>query len=276
MACYNRREQTLACLKSLYAQQLPKDTALAVYLTDDHSTDGTADAIHERYPDVEILNGSGNLFWVGGMRNSWNAALAGNYDAYLLLNDDTVLVPKALKTLIALVQPQNCIGIGTTWDKARQAPSYGGRRLWSRRSDKSRIVYDENVPVECDMANANIMLVPKAVVAQIGILSAQYTQSMADYDYVLRAKRAGFRAVVAPGILGHCTDDHGNNWRSVNVPLKQRIAYLKSPKGLSYNEYLGFIRQHFPFYLPEVFVKLWLKTLFPVLWDKFKVKSLQH
>ncbi len=114
------------------------------------------------------------------------------------------------------------------------------------------------------------MMVPREVVKKIGILSADYTHSIADFDYTLRAKKAGFNVVVAPGILGHCTDDHGNNWKSSGVSLKDRIRYLKSPKGLAYKEYLHFIKLHFPSHLPVAFFKLWLKTLFPVVWDKFK------
>jgi GT2 family glycosyltransferase len=114
------------------------------------------------------------------------------------------------------------------------------------------------------------MLVPREIVRKIGILSEDYTHSIADFDYTLKAKKAGFKAVVVPGILGYCTDDHGNNWKSANVSLRDRIKYLKSPKGLAYEEYLHFIKKHFPSHLPEAFIKLWLKTLFPALWDKFK------
>jgi GT2 family glycosyltransferase len=135
---------------------------------------------------------------------------------------------------------------------------------------QSYSVYSDTDFLECDLANANIMMVPMQIVKRIGILSEDYTHSIADFDYTLKAKKAGYKAVVVPGILGHCTDDHGNNWKSSNVSLRERISYLKSPKGLAYKEYLHFIKKHFPSHLPAAFIKLWLKTLFPVVWDKFK------
>ena len=75
---------------------------------------------------------------------------------------------------------------------------------------------------------------------------------------------------MAPGFLGSCVDDHGNNWMPQKTSFKQRIQYLKNPKGLAYKEYLQFIRSHFPLSYPTAFCKLWLKTFFPFLWETFK------
>jgi glycosyltransferase involved in cell wall biosynthesis len=44
MAVYNRRELTLACLRSLRAQQVP-GVALDLFVLDDASSDGTGEAI---------------------------------------------------------------------------------------------------------------------------------------------------------------------------------------------------------------------------------------
>jgi GT2 family glycosyltransferase len=268
LATFNRKDKTISCLKSLYAQQLPAGTTLDVILTDDASPDGTAAAVRKHFPGVKILEGSGNLFWAGGMRCSWSEAQKYDPDYYLLLNDDTLLNTDALARL--LNYSAHLIRVGTTKDNISGELSYGGRKLFKKGKIQSYTIFSEVDALECDLANANILLVPKAVVDHIGILSADYTHSIADFDYTLRAKKAGFSTIVVPGILGYCTDDHGVNWKSAGVPLKARIQYLKSPKGLAYNEYLTFIRKHFPLHLPAAFFKLWLKTLFPVIWDKLK------
>src|SRR6476619_4525822 len=91
MTCHNRRNTTLACLHTLYEQKHHCD----VYLTDDGSYDGTAQGIKAEYPDVHILQGNGNLFWVGGMHLAFNEAIKNQYDYYLWLNDDTFLEPNA-------------------------------------------------------------------------------------------------------------------------------------------------------------------------------------
>jgi GT2 family glycosyltransferase len=274
LATFNRKAHTLACLDSLYAQDLPAGLTLSVFMTDDNSSDGTRDAVQERFPDVQIFKGSGSLFWAGGMRSSWSEALKTDPDYYLLLNDDTLLKTDAIRKLLSYYDVHgtapNAIAIGSTIDAANQSISYGGRKLYNQKKVQNYTAYSETDYVECDMANANIMLVPREIVKQIGILSSRYTHSIADFDYTLTAKKAGFKAVVMPGVLGNCIDDHGNNWQSANVSLKDRIRYLKSPKGLAYKEYMQFIKVHFPSHVPEAFIKLWMKTLFPVLWDKFK------
>lgn len=273
LATFNRREKTLSCLESLYEQQLPVDTAFTVFLTDDNSADGTREAVKAKYPEVNIFKGSGSLFWAGGMRNSWGEALKADPDYYLLLNDDTLLEKDALLKLLKYYDiygtDPNAIAIGSTIDSDNEI-SYGGRKLYHQNKVQNYTAYSETEYVECDLANANIMLVPKEIVDRVGILSDQYTHSIADFDYTLKAKKAGFKAVVMPGVLGSCIDDHGNNWKTGKSSLKERISYLKSPKGLAYKEYMAFIKHHFPTHVPEAFLKLWMKTLFPVIWDKFK------
>jgi GT2 family glycosyltransferase len=273
LATFNRREKTLSCLESLFEQALPENVEITVFLTDDNSSDGTRDALREKYPQVNIFKGSGSLFWAGGMRNSWTEALKADPDYYLLLNDDTLLEKDAIIKLLRYYDvygtEPNAIAIGSTIDHDNEI-SYGGRLLYNQKKVQNYTAYSETEYVECDLANANIMLVPREIVEQVGILSDRYTHSIADFDYTMKAKKAGFKAVVMPGVLGSCIDDHGNNWKSGKATLKERISYLKSPKGLAYKEYMGFIRHHFPTHVPEAFVKLWMKTLFPVIWDKFK------
>lgn len=275
LTTFNRRQKTLSCLASLYAQEFNQPVSLEVFLTDDASSDGTAEAVKFHYPSVHVFNGTGQFFWAGGMRYTWKKALVHRPDFYLLLNDDTELEPNALQVLVDHVkhagQPGICIGC--TVDRGTGIQSYGGSRLLSSVFWKSEMVRVPDNYTPCDFGNANIMLVAKEVVESIGILSDGYTHGLADYDYSLKAKRAGFDVLVAPGFLGSCVDDHGNNWKSQGVPLKERIKYLKSPKGLAYDEYLLFIRRHFPLSFPSAFFKLWLKTLFPVLWDAFKKPS---
>lgn len=274
LATFNRKEKTLSCLESLYGQLIPENTEFGVFLTDDNSSDGTRSAVAKAYPSVNIFKGSGNLFWAGGMRNSWREALKTGPDYFLLLNDDTRLQKYAVRELLKYYElhgtSPHAIAIGSTLDAANNEISYGGRKLYQQHKVQSYSAFSETEYIECDLANANIMLVPREIVERIGILSERYTHSIADFDYTLRAKKAGFKAVLIPGVLGNCVDDHGNNWKSAAVSLKDRIRYLKSPKGLAYKEYMEFIKIHFPSHVPEAFVKLWLKTLFPVLWDKFK------
>ena len=50
MTVHNRREKTLLCLERLFANRMPEGYSMAVYLTDDGCTDGTAEAVSAQYP----------------------------------------------------------------------------------------------------------------------------------------------------------------------------------------------------------------------------------
>src|SRR5437016_7331 len=99
MASHNRREITLRCLASLSEQVGLEDVVMTVFLLDDGSTDGTAQAVSGRFPSVRLLKGDGSLFWAGGMRKAMAVAMAEVFNLYLWLNDDTCLFPDSIDRL---------------------------------------------------------------------------------------------------------------------------------------------------------------------------------
>jgi GT2 family glycosyltransferase len=276
LACsYNRKDKTSAFLKSLFAQALPEGYTLDVYLLDDKSIDGTAELVKKEFPAVKLIEGTGSLYWAGGMRTVWNAALKNDdYDFFILLNDDVHLFDNAISQLLAAHKlsgsPQNIL-LGTVKDDIKKTISYGGYKRRSKITGfVDTVVPDDKVLMEAHTGNANIMLVDKATVDKIGILSKAYTHGLADFDYTLVAIKNGVKVWVAPGYYGYCINDHGKGWVSGKSPLKKRIAYLYSPTGLAYKQYMYYVWKHYPLMLPSVFTKAWVKTLFPGLYDKFK------
>jgi GT2 family glycosyltransferase len=277
LTCYNRKDKTLACLTSFYKCNIPNGYVFDIYMVDDSSTDGTAIAVKESFPHVKIIHGTGNLFWAGGMRIVWRETINKGYDGYLLINDDVVLFENVLQSLIethdyALTH----YGIGgiyvsSTIDKSSNIISYGGTII--RKSFfgiKYNAVLPSEVPLNCQITNANILFVNSNVVEKIGLFDPKFKQSFADYDYSYTAYENNLPVLVCPGTGGYCKNDHVNNWSSVNSTIQKRIKHLYSPKGLEYKEYMYYIRKHFPLSLPYLFIMVWLKTLFPGIWDKYK------
>lgn len=277
LTVYNRKDKTIRCLSSLFKQQGTSSVRIKVYLVDDGCTDGTFEEVSRLFPEVKILKGTGSLYWAGGMRYAWNEALHGKYDGYLLINDDTYLYPKCIELLLETdshaidTYGKHGIYIGSTKSSISNELTYGGSKLLSSFSDRSKRLEPDKVRfMECELGNANIMYVCSDVVTKIGILSKDYTHGIADYDYTLMAIKRKIPVIIARDFCGECDNDHGRNWKSSDYKLSERIAYMKSPLGLAYNEYLHYIRKHFPYYVLLMGVKLWIKTLFPFIWDKWK------
>ena len=278
ITCYNRKQKTLDFLDSLINQDYLKKHDVDIFLLDDASSDGTSDAVINKYPFVKIVKGTGQLFWAGGMRAIWRHAIATkNYDLFFLFNDDITLFENAFENLVRHYTERSKEGvvlIGSTLSAESKKLTYGGNLFYNlKHSNYYRVVPDENDFIQCHSGNANILVVDKFTVEKIGIFPDNYVHCLADFDYTLTAYKNGIDVVIPPGYYAYCEDDHGVNWMSGKYPLKKRIEYLYSPKGLAYSEYLYYIKKHFPADYMISFIKLWMKTLFPVIWDKFKVKE---
>ena len=127
ITCFNRRETTLRCLRSLAEQELPNGYALRVVLVDDGSSDGTADAVRREFPHAKVLEGDGSLYWVGGTLMAWNDARPADF--YMWLNDDVQLRAGAVRTLINVHETSGdraAITVGATCDPDAGKTCTGG------------------------------------------------------------------------------------------------------------------------------------------------------
>ncbi|MGM9747218.1 MAG: glycosyltransferase family 2 protein [Candidatus Cryptobacteroides sp.] len=237
LSVYNRREKTLSCIEACYRQfedfKAEGEYGFRIYMVDDGCTDDTAQYVAERFPEVVIIKGTGNLFWNRGMILAWNTAAKYNPDFYLWLNDDTVLKEGAMASLLenSAFLRHKAIVVGST-ESANGVLSYGGRT----KKGKLKIP-DPMIPIACDIFNGNIVLVPDSVYKVLGTLDPLYSHGFGDYDYGIRAKRAGIDSVIAPGICGQCDRNPGiPKWRDSKYSLRERYKALTSPKGRPFKE----------------------------------------
>lgn len=210
MASHNRRAKTLACLASL-AAQVDVEVDVEVVLLDDGSTDGTAAAVAAAFPGVQVLTGDGQRYWNGGMRVAMDAARDSDPDLLLWLNDDVVLDPHALATLLATRSSlagrgfETAIVAGAVRDPVSGGLTYGGVERASRlRRLRFDLVPVAGEPVQVEAMHGNCVLVPRGVVQRVGHLDPAYRHAMGDFDYGLRARAAGCSVWMAPGTVGTC------------------------------------------------------------------------
>lgn len=236
LAVHNRLKHTLAALEAVLALRRPDDAGIEVFLLDDASPDGTADAVEARFPDVNVIRGTGNLYWNGGMRRAFAEALASHLDYYLWLNDDTILKKDALLVLLRASEEigASAIVVGSTCGPDGASITYGGLvRTGKLHPFRFRLVEPADRPLQVDTMNGNCVLIPALVAQSVGNLDPAFHHGIGDFDYGLRAQRCGFEIWLAPGMVGICErgESHGT-WQDADLPLSVRVHKYLEVKGL--------------------------------------------
>lgn len=248
MTCFNRCETTLACLQVLFKQKADFE----VYLVDDGSSDGTAERVKAQYPSIHVLQGDGSLFWVGGMRMAFAEALKTSHAYYLWLNDDTLLRPEAIQTLLKTHQDlaenhkADSIVVGSVADPTTGKQTYGGRNRPNRwYSFKFRPVEPNSEAQECDTMQGNIVLIPHSVARKLGNVDAAFIHTFGDLDYGLRAQKADCAVWVAPGVIGTCPQNSvRGSYVDTNLPVSQRLKQAFHKKGFPLGAWTTYLRRH--------------------------------
>jgi GT2 family glycosyltransferase len=192
---HNRRAVTLRCLELLFTQL---NVQCHVTVVDDGSSDGTSEAIRERFPRVDLLRGDGSLWWAGATNLGIRHALRRQRVApfILLLNDDVEFDSDYLAHMerSAVENPGCLIGSLSVYGEDRgrvfwcgQAATYRQCRYgYVRRDQLSGCVPAEALP-------GRGMLVPIEVFGRVGLFdAAAFPQYAADFDFSLRAYKAGY------------------------------------------------------------------------------------
>lgn len=286
ITCFNRKDKTLACLKGLYESQKEfNDTSkerveIEVFLTDDGCTDGTSNAIRNYFADykINILSGSGNLFWAGGMRLAWKEALKRHdeWDYYLLLNDDTTIDAQCINELMSSEAysineyKKKAIVSGITCSEDNPSIiTYGGDIIQNKITGKLVRLGRSSKPQIVDLTNANILLVPKEVVDKIGIFYEGFKHGRADNDYSMLARRKGIPVLITPNVCGICDNDHKDTIKVhnkiINMSQKERTAYFNHPLH-SNSDYLLLIRRNMPLRYPVAWIFRMLNTYCPKIY----------
>lgn len=261
VTCFNRRDLTIRALEALDAA-VDGVVDFDVCLVDDGSTDGTSDAIRERFTNVTIIRGDGNLFWNGGMRLAWLAAAKSSPDFYLWLNDDTELRVGAIRDLVAVYDQSSdsrTIVVGCTVDPDSGAVTYGGYKRPAGSLSSLRFVLLNLDETECDTMNGNCVLFPRRSVQDVGVNSEHYAHAYGDIDYGLRARRAGYRITQLPSPVAQQAKNEKYSKSISTLTLRNWRWVLFHPKGVSMKEWLHFCRQHGGWLWPVNFLARYAK-----------------
>lgn len=259
LASFNRRERTIGALKALQAQVMTGVT-LSVVLADDRSSDGTPEAVKEQFPDVEIIETPGDLYWAASMRLAEESAWAARPDAVLWLNDDVVLDEDALTRLVACHEqvPHAVVG-GAMRDPVSNGVTYTGYVLPGRHPLKLLPVTPAHVWQRVDALNGNLVLIPRSAMERIGHIDGEFAHAYGDFDYCARALAAGLPVVLAAGTFGTCARNAPGTKPGTR---REALRQMHHPKSLPPASQIRYLSRHgglmWPLYVATPYVRLLL------------------
>ena len=193
---WNGREDTLAALESL--------RGVETIVVDNGSTDGSQDAISERFPEVELIRAGVNLGFAAGNNVGVRRALDRGADWVLLLNNDASAEAGIVEALAAAAQERPDAGVlackvlfadsDRLWYAGAGFDPYLGRSRHEGfgepdRSDRLR---------DTGRATGAAMAVSRAAIDAAGLLDEELFLYAEDLEWSLRIREAGFAVVYVP------------------------------------------------------------------------------
>jgi GT2 family glycosyltransferase len=241
LTCFNRAGTTITCLDFLFQATLPSNTTIDVFLVDDGSPDLTGKLVKEKYPQVNVIEGDGNLYWSGGMHKAWEeAAKTKEFDYFLWLNDDIQIYPQALVELFKddFTLNSKSVIVGACQSQKDKSFTYGGYIA------ETALIPSGN-PQKCEFTNGNLVLIPHHVYSIVGNLNAVYIHLYGDFDYSMRVNKAGLSCYASSEFLAICEPNEKSYWGTDEMSTWQKLKLLQHPKGIDIERGYYFKKYHF-------------------------------
>jgi GT2 family glycosyltransferase len=194
---WNGGEDTLRALQSL--------AGIETVCVDNGSTDGSAEEVERRFPDVELIRAGANLGFAGGSNLGIARALDRGADWVLLLNNDAVAEPGLAAALTRAAEARPDAGIlackvlfedggavmyaGASFNAAL---GYSGRREGYGRPDRFHELR------EVVRADGAAMAISRRALTEAGLLDESLFAYVEDVDLSLRVRAAGLAVLFVP------------------------------------------------------------------------------
>jgi N-acetylglucosaminyl-diphospho-decaprenol L-rhamnosyltransferase len=221
---FRTAELTLGCLASL-GPEIAQCPGSHVIVVDSASGDGSADVLEREcalrcWQDwtTPLRLDENRGFSAGNNAGMAFAEDLGNFDAFLLINSDTIVRPGALRVLgealvenpaVGLVGPRlewpdgtiqaSCFrNISPTSEFLAAARTGPLSRLLSEREAAISNPANDSLPCEIDWISFACVLIRREVVAAIGPMDDGFFMYFEDVDYCRRARSAGWKIAYVP------------------------------------------------------------------------------
>lgn len=176
------------CLGSVRESTLPAD----LYVLDNASADGTADAVAARFPEAVLVRSTENLGFARGNNEGLRYALEKGYDAVYLLNQDAWLEADTLERLAAAMTP------GWAVLSPMQMSAAGEPDHAFERDVLPKAGAEENGVREVPRVMAAHWLISREALEKVGLFAPLFPLYGEDDNWCDRARFQGMRIGIVP------------------------------------------------------------------------------
>jgi N-acetylglucosaminyl-diphospho-decaprenol L-rhamnosyltransferase len=257
---WNTRELTLRCLETLFDNT--HDVSMRVIVADNNSEDGSAEAIVQGLPQVDLIRNPDD-FGFGRANNE--AIKLVDSEWLLLLNPDTEVRPNAVKNLLAFSKQHPEAGItggkaffpdgslnNSCWNKMTPWSLFcfltGLNRLFSNTTlfnPEAIGGWKRDTVRHVDMVAGCFFMIPTALWKRLGGFDPRYFMYGEETDLCLRAAALGYHPLFTP-------DAQIMHLGGAAAPKAVRVVQLWRAKAT-------LVRGHWPKFLAPIgLAELWL------------------
>lgn len=233
---FNRKDKLCRFLDLALAQTYPN---LQIIIVDSSSSDGTAELVRERFPQVTLICVSDREFWTGATNAGVRLALDRQVDFILTINDDAIISNDHVTKLVNLAQKYQLSILGNRIDYLMPKD-----RVWSLGTYSNwgtdrflKIAYNDTNLSEIEpnildrelilveTLPGNGVLIDTSIFKKIGLYNASFCPHYhGDSELIMRAKKAGIEAWIAPNIV--LVNDFSNDQKQLPPKDLSGLRYI--------------------------------------------------
>lgn len=203
---YNRRDLLVESLEAVAGQTRAPDHVVVV---DNASTDGTAELVRERFPEVELLALRANTGGAGGFAAGMALALERGADRIWLMDDDTVPKPGALEALLNVADGTALVASRVVWTDGRRHPMNTPRPK-PGATPAERMAAHRTGCIPIRSASFVSVLVDAQAVRESGLPIADYFLWNDDFEFTTRLLRGRVGLLCPASVVVHKTRVYGD------------------------------------------------------------------
>ncbi|MFQ5443299.1 MAG: glycosyltransferase family 2 protein [Nitrospinales bacterium] len=239
---FNTRQTLLNCLQSIYTHT--QDISFETIVVDNDSVDGSADAVAEQFPQIQLIRNFSNP----GLSVGYNQGIRKSRGRYVvLLNSDTLLIENCFLKLTRYLDknPEFHIASPQIVDESGKPFSM---RLWQDTPMDAfwRILGKYNIageqdrmgkiePKEVEALGGSCFVVRRALFEIIGLYDENFFLYNEEDDFCRRARQAGKKVCYYPE-----TSIHHLLGKSTHLPEHREKVILET-----YKSYLHFYSKYY-------------------------------